>query len=122
MRKARARVRFFLSDGKGRAATARRRGVRVFDHETGADQFVAVVDHRILQEGKRDGIHQNLRPVLFQDQVVGGGIVQLYVVLEAGAAPPFDRDAEGFLFTRRLAYFLEARIGAVGDAGEGRGP
>jgi hypothetical protein len=67
------------------------------------------------EEGERDGVHHDLLPLAFEDEVVRGRIVELDLVLEARAAAALDRDAERLGLARGVVDLGQAREGAGGD-------
>ena len=63
--------------------------------ERGSDQIVDEIDLRSCQERRRRGIDQNDGLVALDDQiVVGFGMVDIELVLKAGAAAAFHGDAQ----------------------------
>jgi hypothetical protein len=54
--------------------------------------------------------------VLFQDQVVGCGLIQLDVILKARTSSAFDSHAQGLGLAGKGRYFGQTVKGAVSDA------
>src|SRR5262245_31619341 len=77
------------SGGERRAASARRRGVRIADDELRAVQAFAVVDFGARQVLDAHGIHQELDPLVLDTGVaILLLLVEFEAVLQAGAAAP----------------------------------
>ena len=68
---------------KGGAAAAGAGGVRIFDHETRADEFFGEVDCRICQKRQGDAVDDDLLAGPFEDHVIVFGGVQDNFILKA---------------------------------------
>src|SRR3984957_20888583 len=80
------------SDREADPTAAAGLGVGVFHPELGGGQFVGEVDLRAVQQGQGDDVHQRRGAVALHFQVVCfGGVDQIELVLEAGAAAALAR-------------------------------
>src|SRR5437870_2923094 len=109
------------SDRKAGPAAARRRGIRVDHAERGADQVVDEIDLRAREERHRGWIDQHHRALARDHQIVLSlGVVDVELVLEAGAAAALDGDAQHGAVAFDFKDFADAAGGPLAD-GDGSG-
>src|SRR5439155_16397049 len=110
-----------FSDRKARPAAARRGGIRIDHAERGADQIVDEIDLRTCEERHRGRIDQYHRALARDHQIVLGlVVVDVELVLEAGAAAALDGDAQHGAVAFDFKDFADAAGGPLAD-GDGSG-
>src|SRR5262245_26369378 len=103
-------------DRKTGAAPAGSGGVRIDDAEGSADQVVDEINLRSRQERHRGGIDQHHRALTRDHEVILGlGVVDVELVLEAGAAAALDADAQHSAFAFALEDFADAAGSPLAD-------
>src|SRR5215207_4481956 len=110
-----------FSDRKTRPATARRGRIRIDHTERRADQIVDEINLGACEERYRGRIDQHHRALARDHEVVLGlGVVDVELVLEAGAAAALDGDAQHGAVAFGLEDFPDAAGGPLAD-GDGSG-
>src|SRR3712207_2353928 len=107
--------------GEGAAAAAAALDVRVVDGEAGAHEAVDVVELAAHDVGDAHRVDGELDALGLEDLVVGGDlVVEVDVVLEAGAAAGPDADAEREILLALLRHeALDLLRCVVGNANDG---
>ena len=103
---------------EGGAATAATGGVGVADAESGACEFVCVIDDGALEQWEALGIDKDPGAGGFELVVVRLGLIDAHDVLAARAAAGFDADAEA---GGRAGFVVSQECEELGGGGVGEG-